>query len=263
VAYLLSSNDAERERLQLQAKVWEPAGARLLAEIPAAGRRRAVDVGCGCYGWLPLLGRWMGEGGGVVGTDVDPAMLAMAATSAEKEGWGDVELVQDDLFASRLEPATFDLVHARFQLTPLGRFEEQLAAYERLLRPGGLLVLEDTHSRSWSFFPAAPALEQLVQWIAAAFRAAGGDLDAGLRHRELLVPRGWRVWHRADVVALPPTHPYLRLPVQFAASLRPRLVAAVDEAALDDCLAAAEDELADPARWGLTFTLVQTVATRG
>ena len=37
-------------------------------------------------------------------------------------------LIKDDLFATSLKPASFDLVHARFELTPLGRVEEQLAA---------------------------------------------------------------------------------------------------------------------------------------
>jgi len=66
---------------------------------------------------------------------------------------------------------------------------------------------------------------------------------------------------RAEVVALPPGHPYLQLPVQFAASLRPRLLTLTGQDRLDGCLQAARAELAQPARWGLTFTLVQTWAT--
>src|SRR6266540_5645353 len=47
------------------------------------------------------------------------------------------------LFASQLEPAWFDLVHARFQLAPLGRGQQQTATYLRLVRPGGTIVLEE------------------------------------------------------------------------------------------------------------------------
>jgi hypothetical protein len=49
--------------------------------------------------------------------------------------------------------------------------------------------------------------------------------------------------------------------LQFAASLRARLLDVVDEQALDGCIADAEAESADPARWGLTFTRIQTWAT--
>jgi hypothetical protein len=64
----------------------------------------------------------------------------------------------------------------------------------------------------------------------------------------------------AEVVALPHGHPYLRLPLAFAASLRPRLVDALGEDALDALLADTVAELADPQRWGLSHTLVQAWA---
>ena len=61
----------------------------------------------------------------MVGTDVDDAMLAAAAQFAAAEQLPNVMLIKDDLFATSLEPASFDLVHARFELTPLGRVEER------------------------------------------------------------------------------------------------------------------------------------------
>jgi len=63
------------------------------------------------------------------------------------------------------------------------------------------------------------------------------------------------------VIALPPGHPYLMLPLQFARSLRPRLAALAGDAALDELVAAAERELARDGTWGTTFTLVQTMVT--
>jgi hypothetical protein len=54
---------------------------------------------------------------------------------------------------------------------------------------------------------------------------------------------------------------YLRLPLQFASSLRRQLLTLVQAETLDELIAAAEGELAEPTRWGLTFTLVQTWAT--
>jgi hypothetical protein len=65
---------------------------------------------------------------------------------------------------------------------------------------------------------------------------------------------------KAHVVALEPGHPYLRLPLQFAASLRPRLEAIVPPAELATLLQRAEAELARPGTWGTTFTLIQAHA---
>jgi hypothetical protein len=41
-------------------------------------------------------------------------MLAVASEFVAEEGLGNVKLVKDDLFATSLEPASFDLVHARY-----------------------------------------------------------------------------------------------------------------------------------------------------
>jgi hypothetical protein len=61
-------------------------------------------------------------------------------------------------------------------------------------------------------------------------------------------------------MALESGHPYLQLPLQFATSLRPRLLALVSESELVRLLEAAKAELADSRRWGTTFTLVQAWA---
>ena len=160
----------------------------------------------------------------VVGTDVDERLLAAAASFLDGEGLQNVTVVEDDLFASALEPGSFDLVHARFQLAPLGRAEEQVDAYSRFLRPGGWLVLEEPDSSSWRFNPPAEAAERLIALVREAFAAAGGDFDAGRRLPALLRARGLEPALDAHVVALPAGHPYLRLPLQFAAAISFTLV---------------------------------------
>jgi SAM-dependent methyltransferase len=262
VTYLLAGQLSELDRLQLQSRVWEPAGGRLLEVLGAGDGKRVVDVGCGCLGWLRLLSAWVGPGGTCVGTDISDDLLEAARGFAADESLANVELVHDDLFESRLPQESFDLVHARFQLAPLGRHDEQVAALGGLVAPGGVLVLEDPDTASWTFSPAAPSAHQLIELILRAFRAAGGDFDAGRVEFELLRDAGLEPTLRADIVALEPGHPYLRLPLQFAASLRPRLLEQTSEPELDALLAEVEGELADPGRRGLTFTLVQTWAVR-
>src|SRR5688500_14329337 len=140
--YLLADQPSELERLQLQSRVWEPSGRRLLEEIGEARGARALDVGCGVLGWLRVLSEWVRPDGDVVGTDIDDAMLAAAGQFVETEGLGNVALAKDDLFASRLEPASFDLVHARYEICPLGGAREQMEIYLGLARPGDTVVLD-------------------------------------------------------------------------------------------------------------------------
>jgi SAM-dependent methyltransferase len=259
-SYLLAGQPAELERLQLQSRVWEPAARSLLASLPGGTGQRALEVGCGVMGWLRVLSHWVGPTGAVVGSDLDEKMLAGAGQLVEGEALTNVTLVKDDIFASRLAAASFDLVHARFQIAPLGRAAEQLATYKRFLRPGGMLLLEDPDMASWRVNPEAPAVQRLIALIEQGFRAAGGNFNAGRELPDLL--RGVDMEPRvsAQVVALEPGHPYLRLPIQFATSLRPRLEVLLPPHELDELIDQAERELARPGTWGTTFTLVQASA---
>jgi SAM-dependent methyltransferase len=256
-AYLLADQPSELERLQLQSRVWEPSGRRLLDEIGEGRGDRVLDVGCGAIGWLRLLSEWVGPDGEVVGTDIDDAMLAAAREFVDSEGLGNVVLVKDDLFASKLESSSFDLVHARFQIAPLGRGLDQIANHVRLLRPGGTVALEEWDVSSWNFNPPVRALDSLVELIGQSFAQSGGDMHVGRKLLDLLRGFGIEGNVRAEVLALPPGHPYLRLPLQFAAALEERLLSIVTVDELEQLRKESDAELEEPGRWGTTFMLVQ------
>jgi SAM-dependent methyltransferase len=255
-AYLLANGASELERLQVQSRVWEPAGRALLERIPRPQQARVLDCGCGVLGWLRILSEWVGSDGTVVGTDINGKMLAGARDSCAGSV-GNVELLEDDLFASHLPAASFDLVHARFQIAPLGRAAEQVAAYRRWLKPGGWLVLEDPDMASCRINPDGVGFHELVHLIERAFLAAGGNINAGRALPNYFRALGAEPTVLAQVVALPPGHPYLHLPLKFAAALRPRLERLVGESALERLLTRVDADLARPGVWGTTFTLIQ------
>ena len=63
------------------------------------------------------------------------------------------------------------------------------------------------------------------------------------------------------MLALRPGHPYLRLPLQFSVALESRLLETLTEGELESLRHEAEAELAEPGRWGTTFTLIQSWGT--
>ena len=258
--YLLADQPSELERLQLQSRVWEPSGRQLLSKIGDGSGGRALDVGCGALGWLRILSKWVGAFGEVVGTDIDESLLDAARSFLAAEGISNVELVADDLFDSKLEPQSFDLVHARYLIAPLGRGPEQVASHRRLLRPGGSLVLEEWDLGSWHFNPPAPAAERLIRLLSETFAARGGEAGRGLP--VLLREIGNEEPEiEAHVMALKPGHPYLRLPLQFSVALESRLLETLSADELASLRREAESELAEPGRWGTTFTLIQSWGT--
>jgi ubiquinone/menaquinone biosynthesis C-methylase UbiE len=255
--YLLAGQASELDRLQLQSLVWEASGRQLLAMLGEGTGGRALDVGCGALGWLRILSDWVGPSGQVVGTDIDASLLNAARSFLEEEEIANVELVLDDLFASKLEPQSFDLVHARYLIAPLGRGRDQVAGHRRLLKPGGSLILEEWDVASWHFNPPAPAADRLIRSIAEIFAGLGGSAGRGLP--ELLREIGIEQPEvDAHVIALEPGHPYLRMLLQFSAALESRLLEVLSEDELASLRQEVEAELAEPGRWGTAFTLIQS-----
>jgi hypothetical protein len=82
-------------------------------------------------------------------------------------------------------------------------------------------------------------------------------MQAGRKLLDLLRGFGIEGNVRAEVLALPPGHPYLRLPLQFATALEERLLSMVTVDELEQLRKEGEAELEEPGRWGTTFMLLQ------
>jgi SAM-dependent methyltransferase len=256
-AYLDHNIHEERRRLRLQSATLEELGVAALAEIPVAVGSRAVDVACGAMGMLGALSRKVGPSGSVVGTDISEEMLDHARGYCREAGLTNVELVRDDAYASALPKSSFDLVHARFLLAPIGRDDVLLPQLEALVRPGGYVLLQEPDAAHWRVHPASEAHARLVEMIERAYERHMGGFNAGLRLLDLARSRGWaNVGLSARVVGLPPGHPYLRAPVMFATALRAALLRDTPEAELDAAVSEAEDDYRDEGRFGTTFAVI-------
>jgi hypothetical protein len=189
----------------------------------------------------------------------DPAARALlddlalpSDASVLRIGWGDR--------CSAMPSGTFDLVHARFQLSMLGRPGEQLETYKKLVVPGGVLLIEEPDTRTLVHDPYAPATAHLVGRAAQALKATGGDLDAGRRLPALMRRAGLEPNVRTHVLGLEAGHPYLHLPLHLADLYGERLADILGGDGLAYLHRQAASELADPDRRGTTFTLVQAWA---
>ena len=257
--YLLANQPSELERLQLQSRVGTRRAAAPFEDRQRIGRARPGRR-LRSLGWLRILGEWVGPSGQVVGTDIDESLLDAARSFLEAEGISNVELVVDDLFDSKLEPQSFDLVHARYLIVSArtrpraGGLAPAAGQAGWLTGPGGvgpgLLALQSP----------APAAERLIRLLSEIFAGLGGEAGRGLP--ELLREIGIEEPEiDAHVIALRPGHPYLRLPLQFSVALESRLLETLSEDELASLRHEAETELAEPGRWGTTFTLIQSWGT--
>jgi SAM-dependent methyltransferase len=258
--YLLSDSASELERLRLQARVWEPETEAWLDHFGPMTGWRCLDLGCGAMGILGPLARRVGPSGQVIGVDVDPLQLRGARAFVADNKLANVEIVETDAYASSLPDGSFDLAHVRFLFAPVGRDAQLMNELWRLTKPGGIIAIQEPDAAAWGCYPPSDAWDRLKAVILEAFRRGGGDFNAGRRTHAILRERGAKEVHvRAAVVALAPGHPYLRLPVQFATSLKNRILDAglMSKSELDETIGECEEVASNPQTTGTTFVVMQ------
>ena len=263
--YLLTSGTEEMQRLRLQAQVWEPAATEFLDTLNISPASRALDLGCGAMGVLAPLSRLVGAGGTVTGLDSDATQLAAARSFVEEAKLANVSIIEGDAFNTGLPAGHFDLVHIRFLFAPVGRDAELLAEMLRLVRPGGIVAIQEPDASCWNVAPPNPSWSGLKAAILAAFRAGGGDFDAGCRTFGILHAAGLeRITQRNVVLAAYGHHPYKRLPLQFATSLRSRILngGLLSETQLDAYLSDVAVVADDQASVMTTFIVTQVAGRK-
>jgi SAM-dependent methyltransferase len=124
----------------------------LLAHLPAAPAAVA-DLGCGTGSLSVLLAA---EGYAVTGLDFAPAMIRVARAKARTAG-ARARFVLSDAAAPTLPPASFDVVLARHVLWAMPDAGRALAAWLRLLVPGGILALVEGRWSTGAGLTAAEA----------------------------------------------------------------------------------------------------------
>jgi SAM-dependent methyltransferase len=134
-AYAFGDTNLARERLALVADTFEAPTRSLLRELPDAGYRYVLDMGCG-PGYTTALLREIIPHSFTTGIDASAAMVAEAANRVP-----DAHFVVGDVTAPLALPA--HLVYSRLLLghlpDPAGALEKWVAA----LRVGGLVVCEE------------------------------------------------------------------------------------------------------------------------
>lgn len=102
------------------------------------GSARVLEVAAGTGLVTTSLARSAGE---VIATDYARAMVAALESRVKGEGLTNVRCEQADVYALRLEPASFDAVVAANVLHLVPDLDGALAALVRMLKPGGRLVV--------------------------------------------------------------------------------------------------------------------------
>jgi SAM-dependent methyltransferase len=259
-SYPLGGTQTERDRLLAQAEQYEPTANWLLDQIGIQPGWRAVDIGCGPIGILNLLSQRVGPGGSVFGLEREQRFVEMARAEIAKRGLSNVTMVQADGLNTGLEKSSFDLVHERLVLINVSAREAFLAEMLSLLRPGGMVALEDVDNVSWLCQPPHPSWDILLNAFHTIFHAGGGDGFVGRRLPVLLHAVGVQNIRTKVTVETPPLGDYRRTHlISLIDSVRDKIIdkGLLKEAELSEHREALMHHLNDPATTVIDKLLVQ------
>jgi ubiquinone/menaquinone biosynthesis C-methylase UbiE len=198
--YAIRGGKEGKERLDLLARVMLPTTLQLLERVGLNTGMKCVDVGCGGGHVALLMAGIVGHEGRVIGTDTDDEILALARNDAAKVA--NVEFQHVDACACSWH-SEFDLVYARFLLSHLSTPENCLAAMVKACRPGGTIVIEDTHFSGSFCWPPCAAYEEYVKLYQKAVEHGGGDSNIGPKLPAML--RRAQI-QAVELNAIQPTH---------------------------------------------------------
>jgi SAM-dependent methyltransferase len=130
---------------ELENRALDPAGLVLAAMrrlAPWAGKT-LVDLGCGSGFWLP---GYADEAAEVIGVEPDPALITLAGARDPR-----ARVLAGSAEHIPLPSQSADVVHARFAYFYPPRCAAGLAEVQRVLKPGGTLVVVDNDQRAGEF----------------------------------------------------------------------------------------------------------------
>jgi ubiquinone/menaquinone biosynthesis C-methylase UbiE len=259
--YPLENRTGEIERLLTQSRAMAPDTVAMLDRFGPMQNWACADIGCGPGGITDLLSARVGSRGRVIGLDMNEAFLAYARWHAPKN----VEFRLGDAYQSGLPAGTFDLVHMRFVASTAGNTEGLLREATRLVRPGGIVALQEPDGSTLNCYPPHPAWDRLKSALLAAFKGVGADLELARKLYFAVQQSGLRdVQYRTALLGVRSTDPmvdYLPSTVESlrAAIIKLRLLSEDElSAALADCRA----HLAGPATSFTMYTVAQVWGRR-
>jgi ubiquinone/menaquinone biosynthesis C-methylase UbiE len=259
-SYPLGGTQTERDRLLVQAEQYAPTASWLLDQIGIQPGWRVADIGCGPIGILNLLSPRVGASGSVVGLERESRFVQMARAEMKRRGLGNVTIVQADGLNTGLDKGSFDLVHERLVLINVSAREAFLAEMLALLRPGGVIALEEVDNASWLCHPAHPSWDTLFSVFHSIFHADGGDGFVGRRLPVLLHAAGVENVQSKVTVETPPLGDYRRTHLlSLIDSIRDKIIAKglLNETELSGHREALMRHLADPRTTVIDKLLVQ------
>lgn len=177
--YVLATGNAAANRLRILHNVYGPGARELLLRAGIQRGMSVVDLGCGVGMTTQLLAELVGPTGEVVGVDYSAAQIEQARALLPA-GLSNVRFFEASATDTGLRRETFDVVYCRFLLIHLQDPESALREMHELLKPEGIMAIEDGDLTSATSEPRSK-LEEFSNLFGALGPKWGVDYTLGRR----------------------------------------------------------------------------------
>jgi ubiquinone/menaquinone biosynthesis C-methylase UbiE len=171
--YVLGHTSIEQQRLIRQARVLAPLTERFLRDAGISSGMRVLDIGCGMGDVTMIAAQLVGTAGHITSIDLDQASIETAQRRVASFGFENTSFNRADI-ATYLPPNPFDAIIGRFVLQFVSDPITIIKRLYGMLRPGGILALQEPTWRLWLTYTAHLPLRLSVTKIARDALQAGG-----------------------------------------------------------------------------------------
>jgi SAM-dependent methyltransferase len=187
--YALGHSGRELDRLMAQARIINPITRHFLQEAGLTKGMRVLDVGSGAGDVAFLAADLVGPSGEVIGVDRSLHALKAARPRVQLMGNRNVSFREGDPSEMMFE-RPFDAVIGRYVLQYQPDPAAMLRKLAAHLRPGGVIVFQESDWSAVKSFPRAPTHDRCCGWIARTMELLGAEMQMGLNLHSIFVSAG-------------------------------------------------------------------------
>lgn len=192
--YFFGTHAAELTRLGLQHGLWREAAFACWERVGIGAGATVLDLGCG-PGYTSFdLAELVGSNGRVIAIDQSPRFIDYLQGQQRVREVTNIDAQVMDAHHLEMDAASIDVAYARWLLCYVPDPDAVIAGVARVLRSGGVFVVQDyLNAANVSLSPASSAFARVIQVMMESWRQSGGDPAIGVRLPALLQRHGLRI----------------------------------------------------------------------
>lgn len=176
--YTIYGGDKGKSRLEVLSRVLSDSTSTFINQYNIEENYKCLDLGCGGGDVSFLISTKLNSKGSIKAIDIDQRELELAEEERKIRGIENLSFGRGDVYQLN-SSGEYDLIYSRFLLSHLNNVEAALSNIKDALKPGGLLLLEDTDFSGHFSNPQNDAFDQYVRLYQMLLDKRGANANIG------------------------------------------------------------------------------------